>query len=113
MISINDALLLLTDAIKESIEYCNYMAEKGKVKGYPELKAQIDKFRRHNFEMQTRREMDFDEMEQMRKEYAELLDNPIVGDFLGAELDFCRMMQDINLQISEIMDFDFEYYDFS
>lgn len=108
MISINDAVLQLTDAIQASGEHRNYIRERERVKHYPELKAQLDEFRRRNFEMQTQTSGDiaFEEIEQMEKEYADFRDNPIVEDFLTAELAFCRMMQDINRNITEAIDFE-------
>ena len=44
--------------------------------------------------------------EQFEKEYADFRENTLVSEFLAAELAFCRMMQDINLQVTEAVHFE-------
>ena len=35
--------------------------------------------------------------------------DPVVDDFFRAELAFCRMMQEVNLRVTEAIDFDMEF----
>lgn len=102
----DEAILDFVTKIKDSEEYQAYNREKEKVKCYPDLKAQIDEFRRRNYEMQTKEDTAFDTIEQFEREYADLRENPIVADFLAAELAFCRLMQQINIQIMDSLDFE-------
>lgn len=95
-------------AIKSTEEYLLYKREKERVGRQPEIKQQIDEYRRRNFEMQTLTEDDelFDKMEQFEAEYADFMEIPIVNDFLDAELAFCRMMQEVNVGVTGALDFD-------
>ena len=51
----------------------------------------------------------FDEIDRFEKEYEEFRKNPIVSDFLAAELAFCRMYQEITEKISVDFAEDFDY----
>ena len=72
---------------------------------YPDLKKQIDEFRYRNFKLQNETDADrlFDE-----REYEEFRKNPIVSDFLAAELAFCRMYQEIQSDLGEAFAKDFD-----
>ena len=93
-------------AIKASQEYLDYVKEKDKVKQFPELKKQIDEFRRRNYEMQNSEDTAFETVEQFESEYAKFLEKPLVEDFLAAELAFCRLMQELELKIVGSLDFE-------
>lgn len=98
----------LIETIKESDIYKNYVREKERVKNQPELKARIDEYRTRNYVLQsTEPDQDiFIKIEQLKKEYGELLENPIVNDFLGAELAFCRMIQDVIGRVIDAIEFE-------
>ena len=74
--------------IKESATYKEYSLQLAKLKEHP----QVDEL--------------FDKMYMFEKEYEEFRENPLVDDFLKAELAFCRMMQEIDLSIAEKLDFE-------
>lgn len=95
-------------AIKSTDVYRHYLQMKEKVKAYPELKEKIDEFRWKNFELQTNCEQDelYYRMELFEKEYEEFRKNPLVNEFLTAELSFCRMMQQVYSDIADKMDFE-------
>lgn len=85
------------------MEVCKEFArQKQQIKRFPELKEKIDAFRQENFRLQTETDSDtlFDEIDRFEQEYAEFRKNPIVNDFLAAELAFIRMIQEVNEQIS-------------
>ncbi len=88
-----------------------YFRQKEKVKQYPDLKRRIDEFRKRNYRIQTEMDSDalFDEIDRFEKEYEEFRKNPIVSDFLAAELAFCRMYQEITEKISVDFAEDFDY----
>lgn len=106
MKKMEEAVLAYIDAIKSSEEYMDYTREKNKVKQFPELKAQIDEYRRRNYEMQNSDDTAYENIEAFEKEYEKLWEEPLAADFLAAELAFCRMMQEINLKITESLDFE-------
>lgn len=93
-------------AILETDVYQSYAQELAKVKAQPGLKVQIDNFRRRNHEMQMSADMDFNKLDRFEKEYENLRSNPLVADFLEAEVDLCRMIQRINTRIVSGINFE-------
>ena len=77
-----------------------------KVKQLPELKEKIDDYRMRNFELQQSPDYAFDKMEQFQREYRSFREDPLVSEFLSAELAFCRMVQDIEQKLTENIDFE-------
>lgn len=107
MSKVANAVEQLIAEILSSDEYRAYDEQRNKVKKYPELKAQIDEFRERNFLIQTSDdENSMEKLETFEKEYSDFRENPLVSDFLAAELDFCRMMQGVNLRITEGVHFE-------
>lgn len=106
MSNVNEAVNQLISVIQESAVYQRYREVLAEVNRYPELKKQIDEFRTRNFEFQNSAECAFDKLEAFEKEYEGFRENALVEDFLAAELAFCRMMQDINAQITEAVQFE-------
>ncbi len=100
------SLQIYIDKLLQSEEYLKYVEQRERVKKYPELKKQIDEFRKKNFEMQNVKDMVFEQIEVFEREYADFLDNPLVADFLEAELTFCRMMQAHYAQVMGAIDFE-------
>lgn len=99
------ALQAYIDELLASAEYREYVAQRERVLKVPGLKAQIDEFRTRNYQMQTGRDMVFEKIEAFEREYADFRDNPLVDDFLAAELAFCRMMQDHYGKVLDAVDF--------
>ncbi len=106
MSNIDNAVEHIIDAILSSEEYRQYDVQRNKVNQYPELKAQIDEYRKLNYELQNRKDYAFDKIDAFEREYAVFRENSLVSDFLAAELALCRMMQGINLRITEAMHFE-------
>ncbi|MBQ7955002.1 MAG: YlbF family regulator [Lachnospiraceae bacterium] len=108
MEQMKEALEGFMEALKETPDYKNYIREKEKVKAQPKLKEQIDEYRKRNFELQnlTEEENLFERVEQFEREYAQFRENPLVSDFLAAELALCRLIQEVNLEIAAALDFE-------
>ncbi|MBE5883584.1 MAG: YlbF family regulator [Lachnospiraceae bacterium] len=106
MNNVEIAMNHLIEVIKESEIYQEYVTQLERVKQQPDLKQQIDDFRERNYVLQTSGEAAFDKIEQFEREYEDFRENPYVSDFLAAELAFCRMMQDINIGITEAIHFE-------
>lgn len=104
--NIDETLQQLIENILNSKVYREYDEQRNRAKKNPELKAQIDEYRMRNYKLQTNADTAFEQIDWFEKEYAGFRDNPIVSDFLAAELAFCRMMQDINIRLTEAMDFE-------
>lgn len=94
--------------IMTSDTYKEYLYQREKVKKQPELYEKVNEFRQRNFDLQneTDEEELFDKLDVFEKEYEEFRENPFVDDFLGAELAFCRMMQDIYVLLANEIDFE-------
>jgi cell fate (sporulation/competence/biofilm development) regulator YlbF (YheA/YmcA/DUF963 family) len=95
----------LIAAIKDSECYREYRRQLERVKQEPALKAQIDEFRRKNFELNMADETDLLRMTRFQEEYRDFRQNPLVDDFLAAELDFCRMIQRLEMHLVDALDF--------
>lgn len=92
--------------IKNCSEYTAYEEQLRRVKQVPGLKEQIDNFRRQNFALQSSNDYSFEKIEAFEREYEKFRENPLVSDFLSAELAFCRMMQSITIQITDAVEFE-------
>lgn len=104
--NVNEAVEQLVGAIRNTDAYLEYQRQLARVKEQPELKRQIDDFRIRNFELQTSKDTNFDKIDQFTRENEAFRENPLVSDFLAAELAFCRMMQEIGLYITDQMRFE-------
>lgn len=106
MSNVNDAAKQLIIEILNSDTYKEYDIQRKKVKKVPELKEKIDEYRRRNYELQNRSGFAFDKIDQFAKEHENFREDPLVADFLAAELAFCRLMQRINIDIIAALDFE-------
>ena len=106
MNGVNEAVRRLIDEIMISDTYKEYDTQRRKVNQLPELKEKIDEFRARNYEMQRSDDNALEKIEEFEKEYADFREDPLVSDFLAAELDFCRMIQAINTQIADAVHFE-------
>lgn len=91
--NVNQAVEQMVQAIRNTDAYLEYQKQLARVKEQPELKRQIDEFR-------TSKDTNFDKLDQFTRENEAFRENPLVSDFLAAELAFCRMMQEIGLYVT-------------
>lgn len=105
---LENELLKFVQVIKESDISRKYYEQRERLKSRPEQYAKVNEFRRRNFEIQNTSQKDelFEKMDAFEREYEEFREDPMVDDFLRAELAFCRMMQEITLYIMEQVDFE-------
>lgn len=104
--NVNQAVEQMVQAIRNTDAYLEYQKQLARVKEQSELKRQIDEFRTRNFELQTSKDTNFDKLDQFTGENDAFRENPLVSDFLAAELAFCRMMQEIGLYVTDQMHFE-------
>lgn len=110
MLEIQADLDLFIDKLKKTKVYQEYEEQKNRIKENPELKQQVDEFRRKSYELQSRNYSEnlYDEMDRFQREYEEFREIPQVHDFLSAELALCRMIQKLTAEIAEAVLQDFE-----
>lgn len=106
MNQVDEAVGKLTEAVLQSEVYLEYRKQLEKVKQFPQLKERIDDFRHKNYELQCSPDYAFDKMDQFEREYRGFREDPLVSDFLAAELALCRLMQEINSRLVEAIDFE-------
>ena len=97
----------LAQCIKDSQIYRNYRIQVEKIEKQPGLLDQINEFRRKNFQLQSVEPSEnmLDKIDAFNKEYESFRESPLVSDFLQAELDLCRLMQRIQVRLTEAIDF--------
>lgn len=108
MSDVDQAIENLLEALKRTKEYTEYQCQLEKINMQPELHKQINDFRKENFELQnsTPEDQILQRMEQFEEKYQAFRENPLVNDFLAAELAFCRKMQEVTLRIMEGLPFE-------
>ncbi|MCH5260613.1 MAG: YlbF family regulator [Lachnospiraceae bacterium] len=94
--------------IQQSDTYQEYLFQREKLKKQPELYDKVNEYRQKNFDLQNETDGEdlFDRIEAFQREYAKFRENPMVEDFLRAELAFCRLMQDVNALLTAEIDFE-------
>ena len=99
----------LVTAIRQSETYHTYLVAKEELNKMPVLKAQVDEFRKKNYELQNLSVNVLGETEKLQQEYAAMLDDILVRRYLNAENAFCRMIQMVNWQLIEELDFEADF----
>lgn len=108
---VEESLDVLIDAVKNSYEYQAYLSAKKRVDLNPEIKKNLDKFRAKNYEIQnnSKAEVLYAGIDTIEREAAEFRANPLVEEFLAAELALCRMIQNINWKLIGSLDFNTDF----
>lgn len=99
----------LVSAIRQSEVYQTYLDAKEEIMEMPVLKAQMDEFRKRNYELQNLTVNVLEETEKLQQEFASMLDNAMVRRYLNAENAFCRLIQQVNWQLIEELDFEADF----
>lgn len=95
----------LVAAIKESNEYQSFQDARKQVDLEPGLEEKIRKFCWENYELQSSDAEDLHErMKEFEEQYAELRRNTVAERYLEHELRMCRMLQEINARIMDVVD---------
>lgn len=103
----------LSVAIRSSSEYTVYRQRLEELQGQPELYAQVNNLRRNNFQRQNGGggRMTYDEYSAFVAESRRLRGNPLVDEFLNAEVGLGRLLQDVKRIIISEIDFDNQFLD--
>ncbi|MDO4632865.1 MAG: YlbF family regulator [Eubacteriales bacterium] len=100
----------LVHVIQDSREYREYEAAKAKLAEFPELKKQINIYRRDMFRLQnfTDPESIYDRLEEFERETLEFRRNPLVEEYLRTELAICRVLQKTARTVMEAVDLELD-----
>ena len=93
---------LLIQAVKESNEYRLYKQAEASLNETPQLKIRVDDFSRANHRLHTQKDPQklFQGIREMDEESKELMRIPQVNAYFQAELDLCKLLQYISLEIN-------------
>lgn len=94
------------DKLRSVDEYVAYKDELNMLERFPDLMTRVDAYRAENFAIQSRFEGDelYDRVEELQNRYDDILSDGRVSNFLHAESNFCRMIQEVNQYIVEGLD---------
>ncbi len=92
----------IMDRLRECSEYKHYLEQKERIRRFPELKNSIYRLREINTLIQE--VTDPETEENLRTEYEELCADARIHDFMQAELDYCRMFQEIEAIMASELD---------
>ena len=99
----------LVRAIGDSEEYRTYEEARGRLELDPEKKKRANDFRRKNFQFQNSEEsMSAQAQVAMYHEREALRRDPLIDEYLKAELVMCRLLRQISLGIMETVDLDLD-----
>ncbi len=103
----------LLEAIRDSEEYREFEKNKRKLASYPELRAQVDDFRKRIYLLQNSDEsVDvMDEMNRMFRERSELYKNSLAAGYLLSELSICRILQQIAMEVLTVTDIEIDGFE--
>lgn len=95
--------------LQESSAFRDYKYQKERIKKVPGLKERINDFRRERFEFQEYSGDDlFEKIDEFQREYQAFKEEPFVREYLAAELEICRLVQEIYGAIDDLVDIDME-----
>jgi cell fate (sporulation/competence/biofilm development) regulator YlbF (YheA/YmcA/DUF963 family) len=97
--TIEEATKLFAEDIRATDVYQEYRQSLEALKREPSLYDKVNEYRMKTFELQTGATSPdhiLEQIDRLEQEYENVIDTPVVSDFLRAELAFCRLMQSIN-----------------
>ncbi len=91
----------LIEEIRQGETYQRYICCEKKLHEHPELLKQIDEMRTAAYRLHNGEGNGdiYVQIEQYEQKFGEYRKNPLVNEFLEAELDVCKMMQKIGTRI--------------
>ena len=101
----------LTEAITDSCEYKRFKEFESEVMKRPDLKRALDDFRRENFRMQYSEDTGdvLSATQELEGHFADIRQQPEVEGYLAAEMELCRMVQEICMSVVEAVDFNMDF----
>ncbi|MCD8365173.1 MAG: YlbF family regulator [Clostridiales bacterium] len=108
MQTIKESLDGMIEVLKESEEFHRYRETRRKVSDDPVKEKRLMEFRRKNYLLQNSdQSVDlFTESDRLMKEYQDLYQDPVVRDFMDAEVAVCKIVQTVNRELITCLEFD-------
>ena len=111
--SIKNLTIQLVSKVKDTDIYQDFQECKANLDAEPDLKMQVDEFRRNYFEIQAGHQYgyynSYEQLLYLKNENDSLLSNPIVKEFLDAELKLTKLLSSIYATIAEEIDFSIDF----
>ena len=103
----------LKQSLLESEAFERYEELPEEVHNYPEKEYRLHECRRKNYFLQNSREqLDlFTEEDRLEQEYADVYKDPLLGEYLAAEVAVCRIIQQVNKELIGCLDFEAILYE--
>jgi len=98
------------EKLKRTEEYRLYIRKRDKAAEYPGLPEKINQYRKEYYMLQKSGGELFDKLDQFEREYEAFRSNPVVKEYLEAELAVCKMMQEVYAEIADAIDLDIYSY---
>ena len=105
--------LAFIEDLKKSQPYIDYLNYKSFLDKKPELLEQVNDFRKKSFDIQVGHKYGYfnayENLLSLNEEYDDLLNEPIVKQFLSAELEVAKMINTVFNTFAEGLDFELNF----
>ena len=101
----------LTDAIRSSDIYSRYEHCRKEIMSRPDVFATMDRFRHENFALNTRAGSGSGlepEVRSMLLDRFSVHTNPLIGEYLDAELEMCLLLREVLEQLGTLAEFNLD-----
>lgn len=108
MNAVKKSLENLVTALESCDEYKRYKAACTQVRLHPEKERRLQEFRKKNYLLQNScGPVDrYTESDRLETEYADVYRDPLLQEFLNAEVAVCRIVQEVNRELINCLDFE-------
>lgn len=102
----------LSAALRGSEAYKAFREVSRKVSEEPQLRQRLDEFRKKNYLLQNGSNAYdlFDDVQNLEREYEDMRKNPVIQEYLAAELQICRIIQRCSDEILTSVDMEIENF---
>lgn len=102
----------LSAALRGSKAYKAFREVSRKVSEEPQLRQRLDEFRKKNYLLQNGSNAYdlFDDVQNLEREYEDMRKNPVIQEYLAAELQICRIIQRCADEILTSVDMEIEKF---
>lgn len=100
---IETCITQLIDCIRNDSAYQTYKKFEDELSTDPQLQERIDEFRKARYEIFQKEDW-YDEIDKVDEDFADLKRRPEVNAYLDAELDVCRMLREVQVQMIGSLD---------
>lgn len=103
----------LMEAIRNSEEFKDFEKSRAEMAKYPELRQQVNEFRKRIYLLQNSDvSIDLmDEMSRLFQEREELYRNQLAAEYLASELRICRILQGISMEVMNVTDVEIDAFE--